>query len=186
MRFWWTFYDLLSDAIHYKCIQEEAESRLTGPLGAGATYLDDIFVEWLALHEWRDVGDRSVHLYGNHFDRDGHSAASKNRRVDDLSVLDMQERSRKTNREGMSQEVSMSSVHRESECVKVVSVLALESQKPWVSFSLRNLSKQYKFWLTGYKDTWTLCVSQRSLTSRSWSSLGKLSKQHKMAKLLFQ
>lgn len=50
-------------------------------------YLEDVFIGGLALNKSRDISDDTVHLYGNHFDRDGHSAPSQDGSVDDLSVL---------------------------------------------------------------------------------------------------
>jgi len=50
-------------------------------------YLNDVFIGGLALHEGRDVGDRSVHLDGDHFDGNGDGASGQDGRVDNLSVL---------------------------------------------------------------------------------------------------
>lgn len=50
-------------------------------------YLNDVFIGGLALDEGGDVGDGAVHLYGDHFDRDGHGASGQNGCVDDLRVL---------------------------------------------------------------------------------------------------
>lgn len=54
---------------------------------SGLRYLNDVFVSRLALHEGRDIRDCSIHLYGDHFDRNGHSASCQDGRVDDLGVL---------------------------------------------------------------------------------------------------
>lgn len=50
-------------------------------------HLYDVFVGRLALHRGGDVRDGAVHLYGDHFDRNGHGASGQNRRVDNLGVL---------------------------------------------------------------------------------------------------
>lgn len=53
----------------------------------GLPYLYDVFIRRLALHKGWDVGNGSVHLYGDHFDGNGHGASGQNGRVDYLCVL---------------------------------------------------------------------------------------------------
>lgn len=50
-------------------------------------YLHYVFIGGFALYEGGHVGDGSVHLYGNHLDRNGHGASGQDGRVDDLGVL---------------------------------------------------------------------------------------------------
>lgn len=64
------------------CWQQVTEERRRN-----AVYLEDVFIGGLALHEGRDVSDGAVHLYGNHFDGDGHGAPRQDGCVDDLGVL---------------------------------------------------------------------------------------------------
>lgn len=61
--------------------------RVTSWPRNGLLYLYDVFIRRLALHKGRDVRDGPVHLYGDHFDRNGHGAPGQNGRVDDLGVL---------------------------------------------------------------------------------------------------
>lgn len=50
-------------------------------------YLHDVFIGRLALHRGRDVCDGAIHLYGDHFDRDGNGASGQNSSVDNFGVL---------------------------------------------------------------------------------------------------
>lgn len=61
--------------------------QVTRGWNRNAVYLQDVFIGGLALHKGRDVSDGPVHLYGNHFDGDGHGAPRQDGRVDDLGVL---------------------------------------------------------------------------------------------------
>lgn len=58
----------------------------------GLRYLNDVFIGRLALDKGWDIGDCPIHLYGDHFDRNGHGASGQDGCVDDFGVLQGKEK----------------------------------------------------------------------------------------------
>lgn len=89
----WIFYALprlfLRGWIHRRCWRKGKGITVRK---WGLRYLNDVFIGRLALDKGWDIGDCPIHLYGDHFDRNGHGASGQDGCVDDLGVLQGKEK----------------------------------------------------------------------------------------------